>query len=74
MAFVNGVWGLAFAARKAISAKSRYRAFMASAWRRFQVIYPLLRVECGLIHIPATAGLGLLDIVQWVLVFKVIVI
>jgi hypothetical protein len=57
---------LAISARKEISAKSRYRAFMESVWRRSQVMYPLLRLECGLTHIAATSGLGLLDIVQWI--------
>ena len=47
---------------KATSARSRYRAYMESVLRLSQAICPLLRVEFGLIHIPAISVLGFLRI------------
>ena len=47
---------------KATSARSRYLACMESVLRLSQATYPRLRVEFGLIHIPATSALGLLRI------------
>jgi hypothetical protein len=47
---------------KATSARSRYRACMESVLRLSQAICPRLRVEFGLIHIPATSVLGFLRI------------